>query len=200
MLVTWLKVGDLRCSNSSLEFIRIHIWLIPRLEWSVSEYFWRPWLVCVSSFVRVSEWVNWLSNVTINDISVIYVTAHRCAGGLKKKLDLRSGSHAIEIFVGFFNVPVLAPTRAVLWEEWIEALWNTWMNRQWICVYMDFLFIFWIQYMYGESTSSSFVSIPNDMRTDLWLSSTYDAEKSVRLYVGFQGSELSPKSSAKMLT
>ena len=25
-------------------------------------------------------------NVTINDISVIYVTAHRCAGGLKKKL------------------------------------------------------------------------------------------------------------------
>ena len=30
-------------------------------------------------------------NVTINDISVIYVTAHRCAGGLKKKYDLRSG-------------------------------------------------------------------------------------------------------------
>ena len=36
--------------------------------------------------------VNWLFNVTINDISVIYVTAHRCAGGLEKKLDLRSGS------------------------------------------------------------------------------------------------------------
>ena len=35
-----------------------------------------------------------LFNVTINDISVIYVTAHRCAGGLKK-LDLRSGSHDI---------------------------------------------------------------------------------------------------------
>ena len=29
--------------------------------------------------------VNWLFNVTINDISVIYVAAHRCAGGLKKK-------------------------------------------------------------------------------------------------------------------
>ena len=29
--------------------------------------------------------VIWLFNVTINDISVIYVTAHRCAGGLKKK-------------------------------------------------------------------------------------------------------------------
>ena len=41
--------------------------------------------------------LKWLFNVTINDISVIYVTAHRCAGGLKKKLDLRSGSHAIDI-------------------------------------------------------------------------------------------------------
>ena len=40
--------------------------------------------------------VNWLFNVTINDISVIYVTAHRCAGGMKK-LDLRSGSRAIDI-------------------------------------------------------------------------------------------------------
>ena len=32
-----------------------------------------------------------------NDISVIYVTAHRCAGGLEKKFDLRSASHAIDI-------------------------------------------------------------------------------------------------------
>ena len=52
-----------------------------------------------------------LLNVTINDISVIYVTAHRCAGGLEKKLDLRSGSQRHRHFVGFFNVPVLAPTR-----------------------------------------------------------------------------------------
>ena len=31
--------------------------------------------------------VNWLFqvNVTINDISVMHVTAHRCAGGLTKK-------------------------------------------------------------------------------------------------------------------
>ena len=59
------------------------------------------------------SWVelNWLFNVTINDISVIYVTAHRCAGGLKKKFDLRSGSQRHRHFVGFFNVPVLAPTR-----------------------------------------------------------------------------------------
>ena len=59
------------------------------------------------------SWIelNWLFNVTINDISVIYVTAHRCAGGLKKKYDLRSGSQRHRHFVGFFNVPVLAPTR-----------------------------------------------------------------------------------------
>ena len=55
--------------------------------------------------------MNWLFNVTINDISVIYVTAHRCAGGLKKKLDLRSGSQRHRHFVGFFNVPAQAPTR-----------------------------------------------------------------------------------------
>ena len=39
------------------------------------------------------------------------MTAHRCAGGLKKKYDLRSGSQRHRHFVGFFNVPVLAPTR-----------------------------------------------------------------------------------------
>ena len=54
--------------------------------------------------------VNWLFNVTMNDISVIYVTAHRCAGG-QKKLGLRPGSQRHRHFVGFFNVPVLAPTR-----------------------------------------------------------------------------------------
>ena len=54
--------------------------------------------------------------------------------------------------------------------------------------------------MYGKSSSSSLVSIPNEVRTDLWLSSTSDAERSVRLYVGFLGSELSPSSSDKMLT
>ena len=55
--------------------------------------------------------MNWLFNVTINYISVIHVTAHRCAGGLKKKLDLRSGSQRHRHFIGFFNVPVQAPTR-----------------------------------------------------------------------------------------
>ena len=62
----------------------------------------------------LTHWVvelNWLFNVTINDTSVIYVTAHRCAGVLKKKLDIRSGSQRHRHFVGFFNVPVQAPTR-----------------------------------------------------------------------------------------
>ena len=49
--------------------------------------------------------LKWLFNATINDISLIYVTAHRFAGGMKK-LDLRSGSQRHRHFVGFFNVPV----------------------------------------------------------------------------------------------
>ena len=68
-----------------------------------------------------------------------------------------------------------------------------------LCFYR-FLCIFEIQYMYGKSSSSSLVSIPNEVRTDLWLSSTSDAEKSVRFYEGFPGSEFSPSSSVKMLT
>ena len=42
-----------------------------------------------------------------------YVTAYtcRCAGGLKKKFDLWSGSQRYRHFVGFFNVSVQAPTR-----------------------------------------------------------------------------------------
>ena len=33
------------------------------------------------------------------------MTAQRCAEGLKKKLDLRSGSQRHRHFIGFFNVP-----------------------------------------------------------------------------------------------
>ena len=78
-----------------------------------------PVFEIVSEFIKLYSFipsqksavmVNWLVNVTINDISVIYVTAHRCAGELKK-LDLRSGSQRHRHFVGFFHVPVQAPTR-----------------------------------------------------------------------------------------
>ena len=39
------------------------------------------------------------------------MTAHKCEGGLKKKFDLRSGFQRHRHFIGFFNVPVQAPTR-----------------------------------------------------------------------------------------
>ena len=54
--------------------------------------------------------VNWLFNVTINDISVKFVKEQKCAGGLRK-LDLRSGSQRHRNFVGFCNVPVQATTQ-----------------------------------------------------------------------------------------
>ena len=79
-----------------------YLWSTSVDSWSFSIEIWRV--------QNRGEVVNWLFKVTINDISVIYVTAHRCAGGLKK-LDLRSGSNSYRHFVGFFNVPVLAPTR-----------------------------------------------------------------------------------------
>ena len=44
--------------------------------------------------IGIIWWYNMI-NVTINDFSVKHMTAHRCAGGLKK-FDLRSGSHAID--------------------------------------------------------------------------------------------------------
>ena len=67
---------------------------------------------CLTPDFKLGNWVelNWLFNVTINDISVIYVTAHRCAG-VMKKLDLWSGSQRHRNFVGFFKVPVQAPTQ-----------------------------------------------------------------------------------------
>ena len=68
-----------------------------------------------------------------------------------------------------------------------------------LCLYA-FLCIFGIQYIDGKSSSLSLVSIPNVVRTDLWLSGTSDAEKYVILYVRFSESELSRSSSAKILT
>ena len=57
-------------------------------------------------------WVSELEfYVTCNNISVTYVTAHRCAGGLKKTLYLQSGSQCNRHFAVFFNVPVQAPTQ-----------------------------------------------------------------------------------------
>ena len=44
--------------------------------------------------------------VTVKDTSVIYVMAHRCAGCLKKKVDIRSGSQRHRHFMEFFKVPI----------------------------------------------------------------------------------------------
>ena len=67
--------------------------------------------VGVGAFVIGLGKISFLSfNNTINDISVIYVTARRCAGGLKK-LDIRSRAQHHRHFVGFLNLPVKGPTR-----------------------------------------------------------------------------------------
>ena len=59
--------------------------------------------LCTSEF---KEWsFDWSFNVTFNDISVIYVTAHRCAGGLKKKLEPTVGLPRHGHFVGFLTCP-----------------------------------------------------------------------------------------------
>ena len=78
------------------------LWMAGALELSGQDY---------SAIQGIFSDVKWLFNVTINDISVIYVTSHRCAGALKKTLDLRSSSQRHKHFVVFFNMPVQAPTR-----------------------------------------------------------------------------------------
>ena len=54
-----------------------------------------PLYVEIASFLLLLEWASewyWLLNVTWNDISVIYVTAHRCAS-----LTYGRASNAIDI-------------------------------------------------------------------------------------------------------
>ena len=119
MFVTWyfcyMIITDVYFCISTSE----HCWSLVSISSSFlnvcpfySRYVTRSHLVLMS-LQQAGRWgeVNWLFNVTINNISVIHVTAHRCAGGLKKKLDLRSGFQRHRLFVGFFNVPVQAPIR-----------------------------------------------------------------------------------------
>ena len=68
-----------------------------------------PWSQSVPS--RDVNAATRLSEASWRRDKVIYVTAHtRCAGGLKKKLNLRSGSQHHRHFAGFFNVHVQAST------------------------------------------------------------------------------------------
>ena len=52
----------------------------------------------------------------------LYMWRHRCADGPKKKLYLRSGSQRHRHFVGFFNMPVQAPTRG---HPFLRLFWET---------------------------------------------------------------------------
>ena len=72
------------------------------------------------SFILFEFEVNLLFNVTINDISVIYATAHRCAGGLKKKLDLRSGSQRHRHFVRSLTCPSSHRHGTTLFIRWFR--------------------------------------------------------------------------------
>ena len=58
--------------------------------------------------------VYWWFYVTVNSISVVFVTAHRCASGLKKKVDRPLGHQDHWQFIGFFKVPVHCEHRAIL--------------------------------------------------------------------------------------
>ena len=68
--------------------------------------FWYEFLISLSLRVRVRL----IPNVTCNHISVINMTAHRCAGGLKK-MDQRWGSKCHRLFLELFNVLFQAPKR-----------------------------------------------------------------------------------------
>ena len=85
-------------NGSHIFKVTVHTWTVQTILSSC--YLW--WLI---------DWLNWLLNVTINDISVIYVTAHRCAGGTEEEVVPTVGLPRHRHFAGFFNVPVLAPTR-----------------------------------------------------------------------------------------
>ena len=55
-------------------------------------------------------------NVTCND----HICDGTCAGGLKKKLNLQSGSQRHRLFAGFFNVPVLHRHGTTLLIRWFR--------------------------------------------------------------------------------
>ena len=96
------------------------------VEVYITYYYWQSSVYGINFNQNESFSHNINLNVTCNDISFIYVTANRFAGGLKKELDLRSGSQHWH-FLGFFNMPVQAPTR--VWAA--DRVENTfWQNKR----------------------------------------------------------------------
>ena len=58
------------------------------------------------------EWASEIGCLTSPaTIFQLYMWRHKCAGRLKKKLNLLLGSKRHKHFVGFFNVPVQKPTQ-----------------------------------------------------------------------------------------
>ena len=64
-------------------------------------------------------WVYWCFT-SHGTIFQLYMWRHRWAGGLKKKLYLRSGSQRHGHFAGFFNVPVLHRHGTNLFIRWFR--------------------------------------------------------------------------------
>ena len=65
----------------------------------------------------MSEW-DWLPKVTCKDISVTYVTVHRCAGRLNRKFELQTGSKQHRHFVGIFYSRGSLYT--IMLSEWVS--------------------------------------------------------------------------------
>jgi hypothetical protein len=55
MLSILEKLRDFKFSKSSLEFLRIHTWLTPFLEYAVKQYLWSDSLIAVSSLVSNND-------------------------------------------------------------------------------------------------------------------------------------------------
>ena len=87
---------------------------LPKLDRKQLQYHrtWPPIQVSLSLSLLVFY-------VTCNDISV-KMWCHRCEGGLKKNLYLRSGSQRHRHFVGFFNVPVPSRHGTTLFIRWFR--------------------------------------------------------------------------------
>ena len=117
------NITDMHQSHSSVHTNNLaktlwHYHALVSVAWMTPNGTARHLSVCLSIPVHLSKSAMWwvelvcclTSHSTIFQLHV-YMWRHRCAGELKKKLDLQSGSQCHRHFVGFFNVPVQAPTR-----------------------------------------------------------------------------------------
>ena len=81
--------------------IKLHNLAVKLSVWVVKYFSWVYW--CFTSHAMIFQ---------------SYMWRHRCTGGLKWELYLRSGSYRHRHFVGFFNVPVLHRHETNLFMRW----------------------------------------------------------------------------------